>query len=260
MTSKCQNVIITVHLTVFARRLISNQKSHNGASIKSISAAFIHHSFIHLITQQHYSHTFSIDSCLFIIVLALASTAAASDENASMLVHSKTPSQLKTPKRRAFGDISNRKPTTNNNYYQTNSSLSNVNPATTKPKPSSNCPRLYRHRHRRRIVVKCPLHSRKRQRSLAKETTPQVELSAGRTWSEQQDYLQNDDDDDDIADIWKNKKRGKLKWPPFVKRNRLDTLVFEPCNNKRTKKNTKRNLRPCGNKMNKVCIYCMYII
>jgi hypothetical protein len=135
---------------------------------------------------------------------------AAADENASIIssaaarAHTKTPSQLKTPKRRAFGDISNRKPSTTATATKKTPSVH----VTTKRKQKESSTRKIvppSTSNRRQVSFALPTtkNAVNEKRTTTTRTTLNVELSAGRTWSEQQDHhhYEDDDDDDDIADI-----------------------------------------------------------
>jgi hypothetical protein len=139
---------------------------------------------------------------------------AAADENASIIIsaaaaraHTKTPSQLKTPKRRAFGDISNRKPSTTATAIKKTPSVH----ITTKRKQKESSTRKIvppSTSNRRHVSFALPttknaVNEKRTTTTTTTRTTLNVELSAGRTWSEQQDHhhYEDDDDDDDIADI-----------------------------------------------------------
>lgn len=134
---------------------------------------------------------------------------AAADENASSIIaaaraHTKTPSRLKTPKRRAFGDISNRKPGTTATTTKKTPSV-HVTTKNKKKESSKIVPPASSSINRRQVSFALPsTKNAVNEKRATTTTTLHVELSAGRTWSEQQDHHHcedDDDDDDDIADI-----------------------------------------------------------
>jgi hypothetical protein len=134
---------------------------------------------------------------------------AAADENASIMIaaaraRTKTPSRLKTPKRRAFGDISNRKPGTTVTTTKKTPSV-HVTTKNKKKESSKIVPPASSSINRRQVSFALPsTKNAVNEKRATTTTTLHVELSAGRTWSEQQDHHHcedDDDDDDDIADI-----------------------------------------------------------
>jgi hypothetical protein len=136
---------------------------------------------------------------------------AAADENASIMIaaaraRTKTPSRLKTPKRRAFGDISNRKPGTTVTTTKKTPSV-HVTTKNKKKESSKIVPPASSSINRRQVSFALPSTKNavnEKRATTTTTTTLHVELSAGRTWSEQQDHHHcedDDDDDDDIADI-----------------------------------------------------------
>jgi len=142
---------------------------------------------------------------------ALRGGGAAIDENAAIL-HSKTPTATKTPKRRAFGDISNRKNTT---------TAAGKNTLQVKKTPHVSIVPKSSKTTTRRSKVTFALPNKTPAVHTTKKLAPvkDVELSAGRTWSEQL-LLEKEDDDVGVQEILQEQALWQNEVDAFIEEER----------------------------------------